>query len=82
MEGLELVWITDVEYIADFTMLLTFNDGTKRRIDFLPLLKGKLFEPLKDRNKFIQFALTPWTIEWYNGADFAPEYLYHQGVVA
>jgi len=26
------------------------------------------------------FGLTDWTLEWYNGADFAPEYLYEMGV--
>ncbi|MDR2836160.1 MAG: DUF2442 domain-containing protein [Bacteroidales bacterium] len=45
-------------------------------IDFFPLLKGKLFEPLKEKDNFIQFALTDWTLEWYNGAEFSPEFLY------
>ena len=48
-------------------------------IDFLPLLKGAIYEPLKNRDNFIQFGLTDWTLEWYNGADFAPEYLYKMG---
>jgi len=59
-------------------MKLEFNDGKVKTIDFYPLLdKGKLFEPLKERNKFIQFALTDYTLEWYNGAEFSPEYLYN-----
>ena len=61
-------------------MRLEFSDGKVKTIDFYPLLKGKLFEPLKDRDKFIQFALTDWTLEWYNGVDFAPEYLYEVGI--
>jgi hypothetical protein len=26
------------------------------------------------------FGLTDWTLEWYNGAVFAPEYLYENGI--
>jgi hypothetical protein len=76
MGELLLIRVIDVEYIKDYTMRPEFSDGTKKVIDFLPLLKGPLFEPLKDINNFIRFALTSWTIEWYNGADMAPEFLY------
>jgi hypothetical protein len=71
-----LIRVVDVEYIKDYTMRLEFSDGTEKVIDFLPLLKGKLFEPLREKDNFTQFALTSWTIEWYNGADLAPEFLY------
>ena len=74
-ENLDLISVVDVEYVKDYTMDLEFSNGKRKRIDFLPLLKGKLFEPLKDLHNFIQFGLTDWTLEWYNGADFAPEYL-------
>jgi len=30
----------------------------------------------------VQFALTDWTLEWYNGVDFAPERLYELGKAA
>ncbi len=78
-EDLDLIRVTDVEYIKDYTMDLEFSNGKKKRVDFLPLLKGKMFEPLKDLANFIQFGLTHWTLEWYNGADFAPDYLYRHG---
>ncbi len=77
---MELLSVTDVEYIKDYTMDLEFSNGEKRRIDFLPLLKGKMYEPLKDLDNFVQFGLTDWTLEWYNGADFAPDYLYLHGI--
>jgi hypothetical protein len=76
MSNISLIRITDIEYIQDYTMRLEFSDGVQKQIDFYPLLKGKLFEPLKDKNNFIQFGLNHWTIEWANGADIAPEYLY------
>ncbi|OAV72345.1 hypothetical protein Barb6_01200 [Bacteroidales bacterium Barb6] len=77
MGELSLIRVTDVEYIKDYTMHLEFSDGTEKVIDFLPLLKGKMFEPLRDKEKFVQFGLTHWTIEWYNKADMAPEFLYN-----
>jgi len=79
MNNTDLLRVIDVEYLNDFTMKLEFNDGKIKTIDFLPLLKGTIYEPLKNRDNFIQFGLTDWTLEWYNGADFAPEYLYEMG---
>jgi len=78
-EDLDLIRVTDVEYVKDYTMNLRFSNGKTRVVDFLPLLKGEMFEPLKDLDNFIQFGLTHWTLEWYNGADFAPDYLYRNG---
>jgi len=77
--NVDLLRVVDVEYIKDFTMRLEFSNGDIKTVDFLPLLKGGIFEPLKDKKNFIQFGLTDWTLEWYNGVDFAPEYLYEMG---
>ena len=77
--NVDLLSVVDVEYIKDFTMRLEFSNGDIKTVDFLPLLKGGIYEPLKDKENFIQFGLTDWTLEWYNGADFAPEYLYEMG---
>jgi len=76
MSNISLIRVTDVEYLRDYIMRLEFSDGVQKQIDFYPLLKGKLFEPLKDKNNFIQFGLNHWTIEWSNGADLAPEFLH------
>jgi hypothetical protein len=76
MNELSLIRVVDVEYLKDYTMRLEFSDGVQKTIDFYPLLNGKIFEPLKDKDKFTQFGLNSWTIEWYNGADIAPEFLY------
>lgn len=76
MSNVSLIRVVDVEYIKDYTMRLEFSDGKQKTIDFKPLLKGKLFEPLLNMKNFIQFGLNHWTIEWANGADIAPETLY------
>lgn len=81
-EELENIHVTDVEYLHDYTMNLMFSNGERRIVDFEPLLTGKLREPLRDLNNFIQFGLTEWTLEWYNGVDFAPDFLYSVGKAA
>ena len=74
-----LVKVIDAKYIKDYKIEFTFNDGKTKIIDFKDLLWGEVFEPLKNKDYFKKFKLNPFTIEWENGADFAPEFLYEYG---
>ena len=76
----EILWITKAEYANEYKLLLTFSNDVTKLVDLKDRLYGEVFEPLKDMEKFKQFKLSDWTVEWYNGADFAPEYLYAAGV--
>ncbi|MCE7990135.1 MAG: DUF2442 domain-containing protein [Caldilinea sp. CFX5] len=69
------VHVTKVEYLKDYQLRLTFSNGVEGVIDLKPELYGKIFEPLLNQALFRQVFLTSRTIEWPNGADFAPEYL-------
>ncbi|MGH7549315.1 MAG: DUF2442 domain-containing protein, partial [Gemmatimonadota bacterium] len=53
---------------------LLFDDGTEQVIDFEPILRGKLFGPLKKPEVFHQVRLDreTGTLVWPNGADFDP----------
>ena len=51
-EDIDLIRVTGVEYVKDYTMRLEFSNGKVKLVNFLPLLKGKLFEPLKDLRNF------------------------------
>jgi len=42
-------------------------------------LEKPVFSPLRDKDYFKKFKLNPFTIEWENGADFSPEFLYEIG---
>ncbi len=68
--------VTKAKYLNGFKIELSFNDGKTKVIDFKELLWGEVFEPLKDINEFRKFRLNAFTIEWENGADFSPEFLY------
>jgi len=73
--------VIQATYVVDYKIELKFNDGKVKIIDFESLLWGEVFEPLKSKDFFRNFKLNPFTIEWENGADFAPEFLYDFGDV-
>lgn len=74
--------VVDVDYCGDYSLKLKFNDGAIKFVDLSPYLYGEVFGELKDKSLFIQYGLTRYTIEWSNGADFAPEFLYEIGTAA
>ena len=73
--------VTAVRWIEDHVLALDFDDGSRRRVDLSAHLWGPAFEPLQDVAYFRRAALNPdsGTVEWPNGADFAPEFLHRIG---
>ncbi|MBO6288000.1 MAG: DUF2442 domain-containing protein [Prevotella sp.] len=76
-----ILTITDVEYLGEYSLLCTFSNGERRKIDLTPLLDYPAYQELRDKKQFEQFGLDH-TIFWANGADIAPEYLFENGVAA
>ena len=74
--------VVKAEYIDGYRLLLQFNNGEKRIVDLSNSLKGTIYTLLKDINYFKNFSIKFNTVEWENGADFAPEYLYEIGTAA
>lgn len=72
--------IIKAEYISGYKLRLWFNNGAVKDVDLSDSLRGNVFVPLKDKEFFKRFSIRFNTIEWENGADFAPEYLYEKGV--
>ncbi|OQY53780.1 MAG: hypothetical protein B6245_22390 [Desulfobacteraceae bacterium 4572_88] len=70
-----MIWVTDAEYIENYTLLITFNDNVKRLVDLQNELNEGIFIALKDKEYFRKFHISANTVEWENGADFAPEFL-------
>ena len=73
--------VEHVEYAGEYRLRIRFNNGIEKEIDLLPELYGDIFEPLKDINLFkkVYVNRNTNTIEWSNGADFAPEFLFEIG---
>lgn len=75
MEDNMFLHIIEAEYDEKYRLKLKFNNGAEGIVDLEEELYGAVFEPLKELDEFRKFTLTTRTIEWPNGADFAPEYL-------
>ena len=71
-----LVRITDVDYLKDYQLSLSFNNGEEGTVDLKGVLTGEVYSPLLDQKVFVQYGLVNGTLEWVNKADFAPEFLY------
>jgi len=72
--------VLQAKYLGEYKIHLIFNNGESKIVDLSDKLIGSIFEPLKDKLYFQSFTIKYNTIEWNNGADFAPEYLYEIGV--
>ncbi len=71
-----MIEVIKAEYLAEYKISVLFNTGEKKEIDLSDSLIGPVFQPLKNPEYFKTFKINFNTIEWENGADFAPEYLY------
>jgi len=80
---LMLRYITAVQYVSDYKLILSFDDSSAKLVDLEPHLDGPIFEPLKDITYFQTVRVDPDldTIVWGNGADMAPEFLFEIGVL-
>ncbi len=73
--------VTKAKYVKRYLIAVTFNDGTKKIVDFEPWLTGPIFKPLRNKEYFKKFFVDGPTIAWPNGADIAPETLYKAAAV-
>lgn len=70
-----MVAVTGVEPLADYTLRLTFDDGSERVTDLAAELWGAMGEPLRDPTYFRQVRIDSElrTIVWPNGFDLDPD---------
>ncbi|OGU77751.1 MAG: hypothetical protein A2V93_10775 [Ignavibacteria bacterium RBG_16_34_14] len=65
-------------YIGKFKLLIEFENGELRIADFSSYKKRSLgdFSDLKDEKYFKTFFIKDGDLQWPNGWDVAPDYLY------
>jgi len=73
--------VKDVNHLEGYRLRILFSNGIVKDVDLSGELHGEVFELLKDPKFFKRVSVNPETetIEWPNGADFAPEFLYDVG---
>lgn len=74
-----LLKVSKAEYGGEYTIICTFNNGEKKKVDISKPFNLPIFAEFKDMNRFMHFGLAPFTVCWDNGADIAPNYLYANG---
>ena len=73
--------VVKIRYTGEYRLEVTFDNGDVREADLKDELYGEIFEPLTDLSLFKQAKVNKETrtVEWPNGADFAPEFLHEVG---
>ncbi len=73
--------IVDAEYVEDYILRLTFNNGEVRLMDFSSLMEKGVCRKLRDLDYFKSFTLDPFTVDWNNEIGFAPRFLYERSIL-
>lgn len=75
------VWLVrEVIPQPDYTLLLTFSDGSKRTYNAQPLLNKTIFAALRSLPFFLTAHVSGDTVIWNDDVDIAPEHLYENSV--
>ena len=73
--------VLDVVPQDDYSVVVTFDTGEKKRFDVLPYISGEWYGQLFDADVFRTVRPCGNTIEWVDGQDIAPHELYELSVI-
>jgi hypothetical protein len=68
--------VIQVECHSDHSMVVTFNNGERRRFDIRPYLVYPVFQSLREMSYFLRGRADHGTVCWPNEEDFCPDTLY------
>jgi hypothetical protein len=76
------MWLSvkHVQATDNHKLILTFENSEKRSLDISQFLNIGRFSELKDIDEFQKVHISFDTIEWKNGLDLDPEFLYEKSV--
>jgi len=75
-----MIQVTLVETLPDYVLLLTFNNGQRRRFHMRPYLGYPVFRPLENPGLFSLARVDYGTVTWPGDIDIAPERLYADSI--
>lgn len=67
----------DVKVLNNYELEILFENNERKIFDVKPYFKFKLFNDLKENNKFLTVKISGLSIQWENGADICPDELYN-----
>jgi hypothetical protein len=74
-----MILVRSVKPLDGFKVLVHFSTGEQKVIDLQPLLRGAVFEPMRQNPIFFRTVHVDeesGTLCWDNGADIDPDVLY------
>ena len=72
--------IIDVKANDDYTLQIEFDHNEKKILDMQPYLNLGRFKELKSKEKFKEICVSFDSIEWKNGLDLDPEFVYEKSI--
>ena len=71
-----MVRVVECIFVKELLYYIELSSGAKGLVDFFPLCdRHAKFQQIQDEGKGEQYYLDGYSIEWYNGADIAPEWV-------
>ena len=59
--------VTNADYVRDYVLRLSFNDGSTKLVDFWPLAQKGICTKLQNLDYFRNYSLDPFTVDWSKG---------------
>lgn len=72
--------IINVKPLPNFKLLVTFKNNELRLLNMLPYLDKGIYSQLNDEKLFNSVHVSFDSIEWINGADLDPEFIYSESI--
>ena len=70
----------NVKSIADYKLIIDFDNGDRRIFDVKPYITGNWYGQLSDKTYFNNVFTNGFTVEWKNGQDICPDELYYNSI--
>lgn len=81
----DVIEVTSANYVSDYTIRISFTDGTEKLVDFKPFLYKSLHPSIakyKDESLFRQFKIVNGNLNWNDYDLIFPVHNLHEGVIA
>ena len=76
-----MIYPTDVRYLHDYELLITFSNGEQRVYDGEDDITQGIVTQLRNKALFARARIERGTVVWNDELDIAPEALYAESVV-